>query len=370
MIPTIKYCNYPSTPQRAEKNSELSSDAWVLESNFKKLSMASDNKANMTEGAIVSGLEVWEDKTKSFIENLESTIENLKSDINRWEHREKILYSRRDLELMPKMVQVNNDQHPDLNLKFSKNPETLKEIVDSIKNEKYTSFRIIVNRGAEGHIHFSVIDGRVINGKTSLILFEPVEMKNIFASNLASKSAETLLSEICDVHFCAAEMNIQKSFAECGIFSLDIAKKLQIKFNELSKMHEDNINGLLQKNTTEHNKKYYLPYKHTDTYLPADFYTYTQSESRLKSYADVNKYQGKIALKYFNNTSKQLKTLRQDLNTGEFKMTMEDKRVSVEAYIGRISEYTTVLKYLKKNPNILKAENDYVIVDSFNKTFL
>ena len=388
-----------STPQeKAKKHSSVSTDSGIYKENpkvvkiklcdnFENLSIKVNNnrsfdvrssglakpnnyKANMTEGAVVSGLEVCEDKTASFIKNLESTIENLKREINSGAHSEKILYSRRDLELMPKMVQVNNEQHPGLNLKFSKDPETLEEIVDSIKNEKNTSFRIIVNRGPEGNIHFSVIDGRVINGKTSLILFESVKMKNSFASNLALESENTFRLKIPDAHFCAAEMDIQRSFAECGIFSLYMAKNLHNNFEKLSEMHKDNIDGLLQKKIVQCASIKYLPFEHTDTYLPADFYKYTQSESRLKAYKAVNTGQGQIALKYFFDTAKQLKKLNENQETGVWKMEMmENKRVSVEAYEGRIIEYTAVLKALKNNPNILHAKNDDVMISLFNATF-
>ena len=40
-------------------------------------------------------------------------------------------------------------------------------------------------------------------------------------------------------------MNLQKSYSECGIFSLVTAKKLHLRSSDLIKMHKDNIKGVI-----------------------------------------------------------------------------------------------------------------------------
>ncbi|VFT03927.1 Virulence factor yopJ [Yersinia enterocolitica] len=51
--------------------------------------------------------------------------------------------------------------------------------------------------------------------------------------------------QLPDCHFSMVEMDIQRSSSECGIFSLALAKKLYTERDNLLKIHEDNIKGIL-----------------------------------------------------------------------------------------------------------------------------
>ncbi len=195
-------------------------------------------------------------------------------------------YEKDDITLMPDMVNAANIKHPSLNLKFYENPGIFaKSIKDSI-SEGDSPSRYIINIGCDG-IHFAVIDRRVIDGKISLIVFEPANLNADAPVTLAIRIKRAIdIAKIDNCHLAIAEMDIQKSYSECGIFSLAIAKKLHLKSADLEKLHSDNIEGLFIRPSTP--DLGYLTPNTIDKYLPAEFYKHTQSRIRLHKYLKTN----------------------------------------------------------------------------------
>lgn len=104
-------------------------------------------------------------------EALTCIVERLESEIidGSWIH---ISYEETDLEMMPFLVAQANKKYPELNLKFVMSVHELVSSIKETRMEGVESARFLVNMGSSG-IHISVVDFRVMDGKTSVILFEP-----------------------------------------------------------------------------------------------------------------------------------------------------------------------------------------------------
>ncbi|HDL8012828.1 TPA: YopJ family type III secretion system effector serine/threonine acetyltransferase, partial [Yersinia enterocolitica] len=224
-----------------------------------------------------------EKETRSLISNeeLKNIIIQLETDIadGSWFHKN---YSRLDIEVMPALVIQANNKYPEMNLNFVTSPQDLSIEIKNVIENGVGSSRFIINMG-EGGIHFSVIDYKHINGKTSLILFEPVNFNSMGPAILAI-STKTAIEryQLPDCHFSMVEMDIQRSSSECGIFSLALAKKLYTERDSLLKIHEDNIKGILSDSENP------LPHNKLDPYLPVTFYKHTQGKKRLNEYLNTN----------------------------------------------------------------------------------
>ncbi|UTO28192.1 YopJ/AvrA family T3SS effector serine/threonine acetyltransferase [Bartonella harrusi] len=237
-------------------------------------------------------------------------------------------YATTDLKLMPALIEQANRKHEGLNLKLV---TTSQELVSSIKEARdngVLSSRYIVNMTDRG-IHSLVLDQRTIAGKTSLITFEPTTLDSELALLLAVRLHLIIQHKLPECHFSKGVMDIQRSNSECGIFCLALAKKLHTNADKLTRMHQDNINGVLcEPNTT-------LPSEKVDQYLPSRFYKHTQGGRRLEQYMKANP--GAESEK----VNKKDETLRERFDKNA--VTTEGKAVSVSIQRKRVSEYKSLM---------------------------
>ncbi|WP_208435318.1 YopJ/AvrA family T3SS effector serine/threonine acetyltransferase [Bartonella phoceensis] len=237
-------------------------------------------------------------------------------------------YASTDVKMMPALIEKANRKHPGLNLKLI---TTSQDLVSSIKeaiNNGVQSSRYIINTTDMG-IHFVALDQRTMAGKTSLIVFEPTTFQNEVPLLLAIRIQQTVQNHLPECSFTKVEMDIQRSSSECGILSLALAKKLHTQFDKLTRMHEDNISGML--NTTS----FTLRFDRADLYLPPAFYKHTQGARRLKEYIRSNPGSENEKV---NKKDETLLT-RFDKNS----VAPKGKAVSVSLHKKRVSEYKTLM---------------------------
>ncbi|EAB1508725.1 type III secretion system YopJ family effector AvrA [Salmonella enterica] len=262
-------------------------------------------------------------------EALTCIVERLESEIidGSWIH---ISYEETDLEMMPFLVAQANKKYPELNLKFVMSVHELVSSIKETRMEGVESARFLVNMGSSG-IHISVVDFRVMDGKTSVILFEPAACSAFGPALLALRTKAVLEREqLPDCYFAMVELDIQRSSSECGIFSMALAKKLQLEFMNLVKIHEDNICERLC------GEEPFLPSDKADRYLPVSFYKHTQGVQRLNEYVEANPAAGSSIVKKKNETLYE----RFDNNA----VMLNDKKLSISAHKKRIAEYKSLLK--------------------------
>ncbi|WP_455479238.1 YopJ/AvrA family T3SS effector serine/threonine acetyltransferase [Bartonella sp. B23] len=240
-------------------------------------------------------------------------------------------YEDIDLKMMPALIRRANLKYPEMHLKFALAPHdftlSLKETIESgIQSSRY-----IVNTQERGN-HFAVIDHRTIANKTSVILFEPTTfMNNMCATMLEVRTRQALQEcQLPDCYFSIGEMDIQRSPSECGIFSLALAKKLYCEADKLTRMHKDNMSGMLCESNIP------LPYAKLDKYLPASFYKHTQGKRRLEQYIKSNPRATN------EKVNKKGETLTERF--GKNLATPEKKTFSVSPHRKRISEYKSILQ--------------------------
>ncbi len=276
----------------------------------------SENSAAEEEGNLVLDHE----KLKSVISRLES---DLASDL--WIDGD---YAELDLEMMPFLVKQANLKYPEMKLKFVRAPRdfplSLKETLDNgIQSSRY-----IVNTGIFV-THFAAIDHQTIDGKISLILFNPTKFDEM-GFELKFEIQEALEDcQLFDCHFSMVGMDIQRSCAECGIFSLAFAKKFYTQSDKLMRMHKDNINGVLYKPNTP------VPPEIVDQYLPSKFYKHTQGVRRFEKYIKLNPEAE------HQKVNKKNETLAERFEKSL--VTVERKAVSVSAHRKRTREYKSLM---------------------------
>ncbi len=175
-----------------------------------------------------------------------------------------------------------------------------------------------------------MIDHRTIEGKTSLIAFEPATLNSEIPLLLAVRIHLTVQHALPEYHFSKVEMDIQRSASECGIISLALAKKLHTTTEKLTRMHKDNIDGVLCKTNTT------LSPDKVDPYLPVTFYKHTQSKRHLEKYVQSNPEaeQEKVNKKGETLTERFKKSLV---------TTEEGKNVSVSPHRKRVTEYKSLM---------------------------
>lgn len=262
-------------------------------------------------------------------EELKNIIEQLEVDIadGTWIDKR---YSITDKEIMPALVAQANNKYPEMNLNFVASPPDLSIAIKDTFEQGVEHSRFIVNMGEDG-THFCVIDYRNINGKTSLIMFEPTNLVGIAPAMLAIRIKMAIEHyPLPDSHFSMVIMDIQRSRSECGIFSLSLAKKLHTEKEELSKIHEDNINGTLGGNVDP------LPHDKLDPYLPVTFYKHTQGKRRLDEYLNVHPQATDTVV------NKKNETILNRFNNNQ--SVIDGKELSVSVHKKRVTEYKTLLK--------------------------
>ncbi|MFP1924235.1 YopJ/AvrA family T3SS effector serine/threonine acetyltransferase [Lonsdalea quercina] len=262
-------------------------------------------------------------------EELKSIVINLENDIadGTWLRKN---YAYTDIQVMPALITQAKTKYPGINLNFVTSPQDLPVEIKNAIEQGIESSRFIVNMG-EGGIHFCVIDHKHINGKTSLILFEPTSFNGMGPAILALRTKMAIERDpLPDCHFSMVEMDIQRSSSECGVFSLALAKKLHIEKDKLLKLHTDNINGTLC------DSRRHLPHDKLDAYLPVTFYKHTQGERRLNEYLNMNPQEMSTVVNKKNETI--LHRFNNNL------AVTDGKELSISVHKKRITEYKALLK--------------------------
>ncbi|EJF83723.1 YopJ/AvrA family T3SS effector serine/threonine acetyltransferase [Candidatus Bartonella washoeensis] len=309
-------------PQNSKNSTQISSQTQESED-------ANESLENLP--ASLEQLNITKEKNIPFShEQLQDIIAELERDIvgGHW-LKGTYHYANTDLKMMPALIEQANHKYQGLNLKLVTTSHDLcLSIKEAIENG-IPSSRLIVNTTDRG-VHSVVLDHRTIEGKTSLIVFEPATLESEAALLLAVRLQLTIQRELPECYFSKVEMDIQRSASECSIISLALAKKLHTEADKLTRMHKDNISGVLcQQNTT-------LPHDKVDPYLPPSFYKHTQGTRRLKEYIKSNPAAEN------EKVNKKGETLRERFEKNL--VESEGKAVSVSLHRKRVTEYKSILK--------------------------
>lgn len=240
-------------------------------------------------------------------------------------------YAEMDIEMMPSMLARANEKYPNLNLYFLKNPRDIGILIDKVLQQGKKYFRCVTNMGEEG-IHCAVLDGKIINNKISLILFDS-SSEQYNASNLLGIRLMLALKRhsLPEYFFTMFAMNIQRSLSECGIFSLTLAKKIHRASQQIEQIHHDNISGKFKRQSG------FISHREIDHYLPPDFFNYVQSINRLNEYIDVHSKSNDSHVKI--KCAKVVERFFKNL------VLVDNKKISVSLHKKRIAEYKHCLKH-------------------------
>ncbi|EJF82527.1 hypothetical protein MCU_01409, partial [Bartonella elizabethae Re6043vi] len=206
-------------------------------------------------------------------EELKAIIAGLENDLvtGRWIDSG---YAITDLKLMPALVDQANRKYPEMNLQFVLSPEEFTQALKKTIESDTKSSRFILNTGK--NIHFSVIDHQTIDDQLSLVMFEPTTFDTI-GGLLGLRLSQALQdTQLPRCHFAMAEMDIQRSSSECGIYCLSLAKKLHLESQKLERLHKDNVKGVLCEPDTP------VSAEKLDSYLPVSLYKHAQGRRRLE----------------------------------------------------------------------------------------
>ncbi|WP_375650504.1 YopJ/AvrA family T3SS effector serine/threonine acetyltransferase [Bartonella sp. OT172YNZD] len=261
-------------------------------------------------------------------EELKNIIARLEDDIStgRWFSAD---YASIDLKLMPALVEQANRKYPEMHLQLvASSHDFALKLKEAIENGVQSSRFIIHTK--DGGIHFALIDHQTVDDKMSVIFFEPTTFNNMKPAVLALRTQLAIKAhELSNCSFAMAEMDIQRSSSECGMFCLALAKKLYAESDKLKRLHNDNIKGVLCKPDTP------LPAEKLDTYLPTTFYKHTQGRRRLAEYLKANPDAE------YETVNKKGETLTERFEKSL--VTAEGKTVSVSQHRKRTTEYKSLM---------------------------
>ncbi|WP_375670630.1 YopJ/AvrA family T3SS effector serine/threonine acetyltransferase [Bartonella sp. CL434QHHD] len=238
-------------------------------------------------------------------------------------------YASTDLKLMPALVDQANRKYPEMRLQLVASSHDFALALKETLEKGIKSSRFIIHTKDRG-IHFSVIDHQTIDDKTSVIFFEPTTFKNMQSAVLALRAQLAIKAhELSNCSFAMAEMDIQRSSSECGMFSLSLAKKLYLEAQKLERLHKDNIKGVLCEPDTP------LPAEKLDPYLPARLYKHVQGRRRLREYLTANPEAA------HEKVNKKGETLNERFERSL--VATETKTVSVSQHRKRATEYKSLM---------------------------
>ncbi|EJF82550.1 hypothetical protein MCU_01408 [Bartonella elizabethae Re6043vi] len=226
---------------------------------------------------------------------------------------------------MPALVEQANSKYPEMHLQLVTSSHHFALALKDTLEKGIQSSRFIIYTKDRG-IRFSVIDHQTIDDKTSVVFFEPTTLNNMKPAVLALRTQLAIKAhELSNCSFAMAEMDIQRSSSECGMFCLSLAKKLYIEAHKLERLHKDNVKGVLCEPDTP------LSPEKLDSYLPVSLYKHAQGRRRLEHYLKANP---EAAHEKVNKKGETL-TERFEKNLKE----REGKTVSVSQHRKRATEY-------------------------------
>ncbi|QEE09805.1 YopJ family type III secretion system effector serine/threonine acetyltransferase [Bartonella kosoyi] len=274
-----------------------------------------------------SSVQTEEEHVAPSSEELQTIITGLEDDLATG-HWINSYYEDTDIRVMPALVKKANSKYPDMNLKLALTAEEFSHAIKEVVESDAKSARFIVNSGSK--IHFAVLDYQKFDDKISLIMLEPTTFQNIAAAKLGIKINQTLETlQLPPYSFTMAEMDIQRSSSECGMFSLSLAKKLHTESQKLERLHKDNVKGVLCDPNSS------LSAEKLDSYLPVSLYKHAQGRRRLEQYLKTNPQA------IDETVNKKGETIRE-----RFEKNLKEegaKNVSVSPHKKRITEYKSLM---------------------------
>lgn len=188
-------------------------------------------------------------------------------------------FAKLDKEFIPGLIASANTSKPGLNLTYASDARDLSDKILEIFHKGSESGRYIVNMGCDG-IHFAVFDYRLVEGRPSVLMFEPANFNSTGPMFLAFR-AKSALDQLSSHNICFSmmEMDIQRSGSECAIFSLALAKKLFKEHQAVSELHQMNASGAIPSSNG-----FFSSSVESDQLIPPSFYKHTQGRGRLEKY--------------------------------------------------------------------------------------
>lgn len=199
---------------------------------------------------------------------------------------------RNDFELMPDFIARANQKDKELNAHFV--PDGISGLtrkIEEMRASGISSARFVVNVGPAASqsgaprqmgYHFAAFDYVCLpNGKSSLIGIDPARASGMGAQKMFIQLNTIFSKKFPDVKHVFIETDIQKSQADCGIFSLAFVKKMSQEKKIFDDLHNKNIHDSLP--GLEDTSRVILAENAYD-FLPASFMKHGHSRSTLNKF--------------------------------------------------------------------------------------
>ncbi|SDV48268.1 YopJ-like peptidase. Cysteine peptidase. MEROPS family C55 [Chitinasiproducens palmae] len=243
-----------------------------------------------------------------------------------------------DEALMPGLVAMANDKKTGLDLCYLPAPKDLCDSLDAFWRDGLESKRYVVNSGNSA-THFVALDVAVVDGKVSVALFEPTTFDHTTPCLLAALiKVAVKRTALPHAKVVSVALDIQRSNAECGMFSLALAKKLLKERDQILALHKANLAGTLGDR---------LRASDADRFLPPVFFKHSQGTVRLDSYIECDPTEhGRVVNKKGQTLSeRQWATLEE----------VGGRRLSKSIHLKRLVEYKALAERLDAMPGARAA---------------
>lgn len=152
-----------------------------------------------------------------------------------------------DLAFLPIAVKAENARNPKLNLHCFDHPDGFQSLADALKSGKLQNGRALF-RLPGNEAHLLAADIKTIDGKTSVLVLEPVSVKKndgfmLIYSDFVTWEMSDRLPQ--NANLTVLSIDAQKSTHECRIYALSSASKMAKESKFFEAIHKDNLSGQL-----------------------------------------------------------------------------------------------------------------------------
>ncbi len=193
-----------------------------------------------------------------------------------------------DVKFLSLLVEMANNEQPERHIYLAGNPALFGNMLIQLVNEGVKSAIFVVNC-TEDATHFAVFSYSLKNDRVSVIGIEPALLVYLDAGRLARAVDSFLREQLPGVAFTMIESDLQRSNAECAMYSLALAKKMHKEQAHFAELHDRNRQGELYSLRGENIGSFsFIPGDEADRYLPVSMLKHAQSPKRPQAYLQQN----------------------------------------------------------------------------------
>lgn len=217
-----------------------------------------------------------------YLKTLDTTIASVKNsfDDGSWGHNY-ILSGQ----FAPALIALENLKKPNLNLHYCNSIAEMRSFIQGCVDQKIPHANVVVRLDDSEHVAY--FDYKLTNGIPSVLQLDSASYGPGATGALLHGVRRALEGLGQNIKFCGIDIGVQKSYTECSIFALNIAKQILKDPQGLDQLHELNAKERLLVSSPDY-PSFKPASRNADFALPARLMKHSQSTTRTKDYLEEN----------------------------------------------------------------------------------